>query len=115
MSDAKSLEASLLHVSNLNGDGSRKRLIITGSNLEDAVTFQCLEASAHRFDVFLPSDLITVSKPMFASLHWDRLKQAGAIPTTMVQMLSEWSLCANDISTSESIARCASEFGELEL
>ena len=97
----------------LNTDGKRKRLLLAGSNLEDAVTFECLEALAYGFDVFLPSDLIEVSDFNFVSLHWDRLKQAGAVPTTIIQMLNEWSLCATDAPIIEKIRLRSEEFRKI--
>ena len=110
MNDGAKLKSSLVEIRGLDKTGLRTRLLIAGSNLEDAITFECLEALAEGFDVFLPTDLIIVSRPNFATFHWDRLKQAGAVPTTMAQMLDEWSLSSQDITMNSKIKTLAAEF-----
>ena len=113
MNNGSSVGNGLAQIVALNPDGKRKRLLLAGSHLEDAVTFECLEALAYGFDVFLPSDLIEVSDFNFVSLHWDRLKQAGAVPTTITQMLNEWSVCATDAAIIEKIRLRSQEFRKI--
>ena len=67
-----------------------RRLLLGGFHLEDAITFVGLEGLVQGFDVFLLADLIDAQDPKFSEFHWHRLFQAGGVPTTMSQMLTEW-------------------------
>ena len=74
------------------------------------VTFQSLEALAFGFDVYLLTDAIETLYPSIASFHWDRLYQAGAVPTSIAQMLREWSVTSSDTSMVKKICECEIEF-----
>ena len=104
------IEVCLKEVAQFNTDGRRNRLLIAGAYLEDVVTFQSLEALAFRFDVYLLTDAIETLYPSIASFHWDRLYQAGAVPTSIAQMLREWSVTSSDTSMAKKIYDCEIEF-----
>ena len=74
----------------LQATNERRRLLLGGFHLEDAITFVGLEGLVQGFDVFLLADLIDAQDPKFSEFHWHRLFQAGGVPTTMSQMLAEW-------------------------
>ena len=108
------LKSCLQVVAQLNLDGRRSRLLIAGSNLEDVVTFETLEALAHGFEVFLLADLIEVLNPSIAPLHWDRLIQAGAVPTSISQILAEWSIASSDETAGIKIRTCQDIFRTIQ-
>ena len=115
MNKGEHISDAIDQVAALNIDGRRKRLLIAGLNLEDAITFGCLEALAYGFDVFLLIDLIDVLQPNLAALHWDRLLQAGAVPSSFGQVLNEWAFCSTDSSQIEKIEFVAREFKKLKI
>lgn len=61
-----------------------------GFHLEDAITIVGLGGLVEGFDIFRLADLIDAQDPKFSEFHWQRLFQAGGVPTTMSQMLAEW-------------------------
>jgi hypothetical protein len=67
----------------------RSKLLISGSDLEQGVSLVTLEALAIGFEVFLVADLIPASDERVAKFCWDRLVQAGAVPTTVTQVSLE--------------------------
>ena len=61
----------------LQATHERRRLLLGGFPLEDAITFLGLEGLVQGFEVFLPVDLIDAQDPKFSEFHWHRLFQAG--------------------------------------
>lgn len=72
----------------------RPKLLIAGGDLEGGISLVTLEALAIGFEVFLVADLISVSDECVAKFCWDRLVQAGAVPTTVTQVSLE--IISND-------------------
>ena len=64
----------------------RAELLIAGVDLEESISIVVLEALARGFKVFLLADFIHPSDNYLAKFCWDRLIQAGAIPTTTLQI-----------------------------
>jgi hypothetical protein len=109
--DVKNCFAELLAA---NDEFRRKRLLLCGSDLADAVTSICLEALAIGYDVFLLTDLITISDHKYSVFHWERLFQAGAVPTTMTQMMGEWILSESNIQVVKEVKQLSDEFRRLQ-
>ena len=110
--DVKSCFAELLAV---NEEFRRRCLLLCGTDLADAVTAICLEALAIGYDVFLLTDLITISDEKYSVFHWERLFQAGAVPTTMSQMMSEWIVSETDVKVTKDVKQLAEEFRRLRI
>ena len=91
----------------------RTRLLVGGSHLETAITFVSLEALLQGCDVYLLADVITVSAPRYELLHWQRLCQAGVVPTTLSQIIEEWGVSSVDDETTRKLRQLAKEFREL--
>ena len=89
------------------------RLLVGGSYLETAITFVSLEALFQGFDVYLLGDLITVSTPKYERLHWQRLCQAGVVPTTLSQIIEEWGVSSVDDEIARKLRQLAIEFRNL--
>lgn len=108
--DLKTCFADLL---SLNNEFRRNRLLLCGTYLVDSVTALCLEALAVGYDVFLLTDLIAISDDKYSVFHWERLIQAGAVPTTMAQMLSEWCLSEGKSDLVQDIKHFSDQFRKL--
>ena len=72
-----------------NKTTQRMRLLIAGSHLESPITFVTLEALVQGLDVYVLADLISIANPTYERLSWDRLIQAGAVPTNLSQIIAE--------------------------
>jgi hypothetical protein len=88
----------------------RTRLLIAGSHLESAITFATLEALFQGFDVYVLGDLISISNPTYERLSWDRLIQAGAVPTTLSQIIAEWTVSSCDSEQAQKLQKLAIAF-----
>ncbi len=75
----------------------RYQLLIAGSHIESDVTFLALRALAEGFDVYLLTDLISSQDHTFNTVYQTRLFQAGAVLTTMSQLLQEWRSAEVDV------------------
>lgn len=84
------LQSCLDQIGKMNEELNRTCLMVLGADLGTAITLVTLEALAIGFDVYLLGDLIASPDKTHENLYWQRLIQAGAVPTTMVQMLAEW-------------------------
>jgi hypothetical protein len=71
------------------GDG-RQRLLIAGVYLEEQVTTCALHGLAIGFEVFLLKDFIAARNNRHSQAFDMRLFQAGAVPTTLRQLMYEW-------------------------
>ena len=77
--------------------------MIAGSHIESDVTFLALRALAEGFDVYLLTDLISSQDHTFNTVYQARLFQAGAVLTTMSQLLQEWRSAGADIKISKQL------------
>ncbi len=93
----------------------RMRLLIAGEYLEFGVTVVGLNALAEGYDVHLLADLISVSDRKNRTVHWQRLVQAGAVPTTMAQVLFEWGMTEKDLVIIKDVEFAAAQFRSLWL
>jgi Isochorismatase family len=96
-----------------NEDRPVNRLLVAGTHLEDAVTFTSLHCLLQGFDVFVLVDLIAVANAKYANFHWERLFQAGGVPTTMTQILAEWELSETSPTLVTQIKSHASNYRQL--
>jgi len=58
---------------------------------------------AEGFDVYLLGDTFIPTDSSYSNLYWNRLIQAGVVPTTMVQMIAEWIASDTDPEKSQKI------------
>lgn len=74
----------------------RACLVLCGFWLERSVTFAALNALADGFDVFVLLDACPSCDRHAQGPAVDRLLQAGVVPLTTAQMVSEWAEVASD-------------------
>ena len=67
----------------------RRALVIGGASLEGAVTQTAIQCLMDGYDVFVPADLCWASDADRVSLFHDRLRDNGAIVTTLRQLVWE--------------------------
>ena len=84
------LKDCLQQIGKMNQEPRRTCLLVMGADLGNSITLVALEALATGYDVYLLGDLIASPDKAHENLYWQRLIQAGAVPTTMTQMLAEW-------------------------
>lgn len=75
---------------------NRPNLYIGGFWLDDAVTFAGLNALADGYDTYLLTDVSVARYPETREPAIERLIQAGVVPTTTLQIASEWMAEAHD-------------------
>ena len=75
---------------------NRPNLYIGGFWLDDAVTFAGLNALADGYDTYLLSDVSVARYSETREPAIERLIQAGVVPTTTLQIASEWMAEAHD-------------------
>jgi Isochorismatase family len=90
-----------------NKTADRLRLLVAGSYLESAITFVTLEALLQGFDVYVLADLISIATPTYERLYWGRLTQAGAVPTTLSQIIAEWIASSHDAEQAQKLRKLA--------
>ncbi len=71
-------------------------LVLCGFWLERGITFAALNALADGFDVFVLMDACPSCERHAQCPAVDRLLQAGVVPVTTTQMVSEWAEAASD-------------------
>lgn len=87
-------EASSLAVAVANT--KRRKVILCGCWLEEAVTLLALQLLRTGIDVYLCVDAIDAIRSDQIDTHYSRLKQYNAMVTTIGQVLREWSaLCGS--------------------
>ena len=79
------------------------RVLIAGGTLEKDVTVIAMNGLAEGFDVYLLGDTFIPTDSSYSNLYWNRLIQAGVVPTTMVQMIAEWIASDTDPEKSQKI------------
>ena len=75
---------------------NRHNLYVCGFWLDDAVTFAALNALADGYDTYLMVDVSAARFPETREATIERLIQAGVVPTTSFQIVSEWMAQAHD-------------------
>ena len=80
-------------------DKNRSRLFLAGFWLEDTVTFSALGALADGYDVHVMLDVSVARREDTREATIERLVQAGVVPTTAVQLVSEWAATTEDADT----------------
>jgi nicotinamidase-related amidase len=79
-------------------------LVVCGFWLETTVTFLVLPALACGFDVFLALDVTPARAEDARGPAEHRLVQAGAVPTTAAQLVSEWIEASTDPNQRSALA-----------
>ncbi|MCG8360914.1 MAG: isochorismatase family protein [Kiloniellales bacterium] len=82
-------------ITSIHGE-NRPNLYIGGFWLDDSVTFAGLNALADGYDTYLLTDVSVARYPETREPAIDRLIQAGVVPTTTLQIASEWMAEAHD-------------------
>ena len=88
--DAATIDVIVNELKLVTKSEGRTQLMIAGSHIESDVTFLSLRALAEGFDVYLLTDLISSQDHTFNTVYQTRLFQAGAVLTTMSQLMQEW-------------------------
>ena len=102
------MQLVLNQLSGLDTPTRRKKVLVAGIELEASVSLFTLEALAFGLEVFLLGDLIKASDERMSKFCWDRLVQAGAVPTILPQV-------ALELATSNQISVTAPEVKEMLL
>lgn len=113
--EGATLQTCVGELAKIGSPHHRGRLLIGGAYLEDAVTFASMEALAGGYDVYLLSDLIAVSNKKYARFLWTRLFQAGAVPTTMTQLLLEWAASTTEPDLGARIATFSNSYRQVRI
>ncbi len=71
-------------------NSERSRLVLAGTDGELSVTFAALSALEEGFDVYVVDDAIQATDEYQHKVTFCRLTQAGAVPVTTRQVVSEW-------------------------
>ena len=82
-------------ITSIHGE-NRPNLYIGGFWLDDSVTFAGLNALADGYDTYLLTDVSVARYPETRGPAIERLIQAGVVPTTTLQIASEWMAEAHD-------------------
>jgi hypothetical protein len=99
----KILADTIAALKKLSSLGRRDILLVSGFYLEDQVTVCVLEALAEGFDVNLLCDLIEARDILIAPILQQRLFQAGAVPSSLNQILYLWHAVELDQNRSNSL------------
>jgi hypothetical protein len=102
-------------LSELNTPNKRRNVLVAGSELEESVSLFTLEALAFGLEVFLLGDLIQASDERMSKFCWDRLVQAGAVPTTLPQVALELAFADPNIATASNVKELLSVYREIQL
>lgn len=78
-------------VARLKGYPAVSRILLAGAYLEDQVSVIALQLLAEGFDVTLLQEWLISRQPAYDRAFESRLVQAGAVQSTLRQMLYQWS------------------------
>jgi ABC-type enterobactin transport system permease subunit len=81
----------------------RPRLLLAGAMLEHEITVAALYSNAEGIEVFLLTDDILVNDQKNRNTFEMRLIQAGIVPTTFRQVLTEWIVMEADVEIAASL------------
>lgn len=95
-------------------DGNRNILLLSGAYLEDQITLCALEALAMGFDVNFLCDFITARDPRLEPSLKFRLIQAGAVPSSLCQMLYMWQATESDRAIANSLRELLIQCDKIE-
>ena len=105
----------LSNISKSEGQQSRLKVLVAGVDLEESVSLFTLEALAFGVDVFLLADLIHGLDERMSRYCWDRLVQAGAVPTTIIQVALELASSDQNQMVTAEVKEMLSTFREMKL
>ncbi len=108
------IESILNRLSELNSLNRRNKVLVAGIELEESVSLFTLEALAFGLEVFLLGDLILSSDERMSKFCWDRLVQAGAVPSTLPQVALELAFSAPNIAAASEVKELLSVYRELQ-
>jgi hypothetical protein len=74
----------------------RKILLICGAHLEEQISLATHYMLVTGFAVYLLRDLVIAKSPEHANIHDLRMIHAGAVPTTLQQLVYEWMATETD-------------------
>ncbi|MDE2446542.1 MAG: isochorismatase family protein [Alphaproteobacteria bacterium] len=109
------IQLVLNELSGLNTPIRRNKVLVAGIELEESVSLFTLEALAFGFEVFLLGDLIKASDERMSKYCWDRLVQAGAVPTTLPQVALELATSNQNSASAPDVKEMLSTYREMQL
>ena len=109
------MQILLSAISKSEGQQRRLKVLIAGVDLEESVSLFTLEALAFGVEVFLLADLIQVMDERTSRYCWDRLVQAGAVPTTIVQVALELAFTDPNQMVTAEVREMLAAFREMQL
>ena len=87
--DANILERLKLEIGPPKVDRQRKVLLLCGAYLEEQIAFSAQHMLVTGYEVYMLRDLIVSRKPDLAHIHDQHLFHAGAVITTLQQLVYE--------------------------
>jgi hypothetical protein len=87
----------------LKGHGSVKRVLLAGGYLEDQISVLALHLLAEGYEITLLEEWLEPGQPAYGQTYKSRLIQAGAVQSTLRQMIYQWSVVAGDISVRDEL------------
>ena len=90
------LESMISSIASKGKTESRLCLLLGGSHLEDHITLCALYGLAEGLEVHLLKDCVISQQPQFDSVYIAKLVQAGVVPTTLAQLLLQWTALEPD-------------------
>lgn len=91
-------------------NSNRNILLVSGGHLEDQVTVCSLEALIEGFDVHLLCDVISARDVKLKPVSLLRLFQAGAVPSSLRQVVYTWLAAETEQSMTESFRGLIDQF-----
>lgn len=88
---------------------NRTTLIVIGHWLEEAVTFLVLRALSHSYKVYVAFDGIASETTNAGETARQRLLYAGAIPTTVHQVVREWAATTSERNRRQTLLDLSAE------
>jgi hypothetical protein len=95
--DANVLERLIEKIGPPREDRQRKGVFLCGAYLEEQIAFSAQYMLATGYETYLIRDLIVPRNVELAHLHDQRWIHAGAIVTTLQQLIYEWTASETDI------------------
>lgn len=106
---ANDLASIVQEIKSLSDGDTPTEVIVFGGYLEEQISLTTRFMLAVGFNVHLPKELIYARFPKYEYVHDHRLRQAGAVATTLPQILYEWAASERD----QEVRKAISEFTSL--
>jgi hypothetical protein len=101
------LEELVLKIGPPRAEKMRKVLLVCGSFLEEQISLAAHYMLAKGYAVHLLRDIIVSKSPEHDHIHDQRLLHAGAVSTTLQQLMYEWIATETDDSVKRTLAEAS--------